>query len=513
METALSEVGSERTESTRNWTPHVVYGLALALAVAISVWLLAIRAPLYLDETGSYWLTRLGPSRMWADQFHSPACPAYYYILWLATKILGTSEVALRIPSVLAMLGAVYLLYLAAREMLDRETSLVAAIVFCIHPIIIFASTNVRPYAFAVLATNAAIFVLLRLRKNDSNWLAALFGFSAVSLLYWHYLFGSILPALVICFFIVKRSNGRAMWRQFGIATATFMLAFLPLIPGLLNLFNTGETHVIEGPPKFSAVLWTLAPGWLPFIFLGTALVAIMVAAATTPPRDSRTHSEVWKKGEGWKIGVCASLAFIPLLILYGVSVGTSLHMFADIHRTEAVPGIALCWGLVIGRFRQTMRLLFCMAIVMVTAVLFVRAPASRQPEHTLKYGIEAVEKNASVDGAPVVVCSDYPESDYVPMPIDSAKSSRLFAPLSYYKLSVPVVPLPMRPNAEAIRVGSQFLDEATRKHERFLAMGDAVSYETLNWLAKQASEAYEVHRLGVFDKETEVLEFDPRVK
>ena len=72
-----------------------------------------------------------------------------------------------------------YLLYCAARELFDRDVAIIAAIVFCLHPIIIFASIDVRPYAFAALAINASILALVHLRHNNSNWLAALFGLLA----------------------------------------------------------------------------------------------------------------------------------------------------------------------------------------------------------------------------------------------------------------------------------------------------------------------------------------------
>ena len=105
-----------------------------------------------------------------------PDAPAYSCLLWLWTKAMGTGEIMLRISSVLPMLGAVYLLYRAARELFERDVALIAAIVFCLHPIIIFAAIDVRPYAFAALAINASILALVHLRHNSSNWLAALFG-------------------------------------------------------------------------------------------------------------------------------------------------------------------------------------------------------------------------------------------------------------------------------------------------------------------------------------------------
>jgi 4-amino-4-deoxy-L-arabinose transferase-like glycosyltransferase len=476
---------------------------AATLVASIAVWFIAIRAPLWQDETWAYWEIKDGFSQIWARQLTS--FPAYSYTLWLWTRIAGTSEWALRIPSVIAMLGAVYLLYRVAREVLDHEAALIALVVFCTHPIVSFAAVDIRPYAFAVLLTNATIFILLRLRNSDSNWLAALFGFSAASILYFHYLFAAILPALAICFFIVKTGDRKILRRQFAIATGVFLLAFLPVIPGLKYLFSTSKTHVYEAAPKLSDLVWTLVPGWLPVVFAGTAFIALVAAAVTAQPRDQS------QSFEGWRIAVCGCLAFIPLLILYGISMDPSIRVFTQIHRLVAVPGIALCWAFVLSRFRMGwIRLLFCGALAAITVFTALRAPNSGELLYSWKHAIEVAEKNASTDNAPVLVCSDFIESDYMAMPVGSAKESRMFAPLSYYKLTVPVVPLPRDFNSEAIKVGSQFIQEAEQRHQRFLAMGDRPSYRTLDWLTQRASGSYDVHKLGVFDQ-TEILEFVPR--
>ena len=184
-------------------TAYVIY--ALALTVAISTWFGAIRAPLWLDETVSFFVVKGRFSEILSRQGW-PGVPAYPYILWFWTRAVGTGEVALRISSVLAMLGAVYLLYRSARELFDSDVAVIAAIVFCLHPIILSESIDVRPYPFAALAITSSIFVLVRLRHNDSNWLAALFGLSAACIVYFQFLFVVILPALVLCFFA---SQGR----------------------------------------------------------------------------------------------------------------------------------------------------------------------------------------------------------------------------------------------------------------------------------------------------------------
>jgi hypothetical protein len=480
---------------------NAIYGLALALS--ISTWFIAVRAPLWLDETCSYWQIVAGFSKIMSRQI--VFFPAYSYILWFSTKIIGSSEIALRVPSILAMFGAVYLLYLAARELFDRDVSLIATIIFCLHPIVVFAAIDVRSYAFAALATNVSILIVFRLRHNDSNWLAALFGLSAAWIVWFHYLFATILPALVLCFFVIKAGDRKTLWRQFGVAMVAFALAFLPVIPRLLYLFRTSGSHVFETAPSVMAPPWTLAPGE-PWVVVGLIAFAMAALAAVGGTRFSRKiHLE------GWHILLCLSLALIPLLILYGVSVATSLHVFSHRYRLIAVPGISLCWAKLFSVIRpRAARSVLCLGLVAVTAYLSYNSPSSGQHLYSWKYALQAVEMSASTDKAPVLICSDLPEADYETMPLDSAKESSLFAPLSYYRLSVPVVPLPRALNDEARRVGSQFLDEAAMKHERFLAAGYESSYATLDWLAQSAAGTNSVRKLGIFDG-VEVLEFVPR--
>jgi hypothetical protein len=152
-------------------------------------------------------------------------------------------------------------------------------------------------------------------------------------------------------------------------------------------------------------------------------------------------------------------------------------------------------------------------ALVGVSAFVCFRSPSASQHGITWKYALQAARKNSSADNAPIVICSDFIESDYAPMPLKSANDSFFFTPLSYYKLNVPVVPMPQSLNKESVLVGSQFLRKAESNHQRFLAMGNiALSTKTLQWLASNASEKYFVHKLGVFGG-VEVLEFLPRAQ
>src|SRR6185437_5537189 len=455
---------------------------ALAIATAILIWLLAIRSPLGMDETGSYWQISAGFSAIWPRQFAELAFPAYSYILWFFTKFLGNSEMALRIPSLLAMLGAAWILYRAARELLDAETSLLATAIFCINPIVVFEAVDVRPYAFALLATNLAIFLLLRLRRSESQSVAALFGFLSAFIVYFHHLFAAVLPAFLLCFLLFKWRSGRRGWMQAGVALAVFCVSSLPLIPGLKYLFHTAHSHVYEAAPNFIQLLWTLAPGWLFPTFVMTALLAWAKAGARQGGLDWRRNSLLW-----------ASLGLIPVLILFGISRGTSIHMFAIRHRLVAVPGISLAWAVVISYLPwRWARPLFCAGLVAISAAYMLTSRNAGVHAFTWKYALQTAEKSAVVDHAPIVMCSPFVESDYAAMPVSDPTQSLLFAPITYYKLSERVIPLPAKFSSETTRVGSEFLRTAARKHERFLVVAYTgypvsanTSFSTIDWFEK----------------------------
>jgi Dolichyl-phosphate-mannose-protein mannosyltransferase len=474
---------------------------AMAFAASVSIWFIAIRAPLWLDETVSIFLIRGGFAGIMSRQVW-PDAPAYSCILWLWTKATGRGEITLRILSVLVMLGAVYLLYRAARGLFERDVAIIAAVVFCLHPIVIFASIDIRPYAFAVLAINASILFLVQLRNNKSNWLAALFGFSAACIVYLQLLFAVILPALAICF-VALIAERRVFWRQLGVAMAAFALAFLPVLPRLQYMFRTRGTHVFSEAPRLAYLGQTLAQKRTLLVLV----VALLIAAAVR-------RLDLRSRWDGWLILLCLSLGLVPILILYGISVGTSIHVFAFRYRLVAVPGVALCWAFVLSRINsQTLRWLCCVSLVLVVAYHYFSSASFKNHDYTWKYALEFAQTNASPDHAPVLICSDLPEADYMPMPTGSAiEESGILAPLSYYELSVPVVPLPRTLNHEAIRAGSRFLQEAAQRHERFLAMGFVASYNTLAWLASNAAGTHDVRELGVFDG-VKVLEFKPRIE
>jgi 4-amino-4-deoxy-L-arabinose transferase-like glycosyltransferase len=275
----------------------------LALAVCVCTWFVAVRAPLWLDETVSFFLIKGGFAGIMSRQAW-PDAPAYSYLLWLWTKVLGTAEITLRISSILPMVGAVYVLYCSARRLFEWDLAIIATIIFCLHPIIVFASIDVRPYAFAALAINLSILALISLRHNDSTWLAAIFGLAAACIIQFQLLFAVILPALFICFLALKIGKGKSFWRQLGVASAGFALAFLPAIRRLQTMYRTSSSHVFANAPRLPQLCSTLAVRGSAVMLIIGVLIALRTRRLTFISLSDR-----------WTILLCVSLALVPAVI------------------------------------------------------------------------------------------------------------------------------------------------------------------------------------------------------
>jgi len=473
--------------------------LALALSTSIAAWFSTIRSPLWLDETFSYSQIAGGFRQIWARQMLS--FPAYSYILWLTKTLFGPSEVVLRMPSVLAMIAATFVLYRAAREFFSSDVAVIVAVVFCLHPTVAFAAVDARPYAFAVLVVNCAILSFARWMKTNSHRDGIFFGVSAAGIFYFHYLFGVILPAFAILLVVMKGREWRSWAPKVAAAAVPFALMLPPVIPTLLYLFRTGPMHVFDHAPEASDFLFTLAPGDVLTVFVGVCFLAATLRKLESP------------SGESLQVGLTGLLlAVVPLTILFEVSTHSSVHVFVDRYRLVAIPGVALCWGFLVSQLRsRTIRAIFCAVLVVVTfSGLSVDTFSIDHPHgYTWKYALEKANKSAAPDNAPLLICSDMPDSNFGPMPADAANDI-LFAPLSYYKAYSPVVPLPRALNKEAMEQVNNFLATAAPARQRFLALGFFPSNPTLDWITKRTKDTYVANNLGIYDGVT-VMEYSPQ--
>jgi len=76
--------------------------------------------------------------------------PLYFILAWFATK-LGSAPELVRLPSLIAGVASIPLVYQLGVRTLSRAAGLIAATVLTLSPFMIYFSANGRPYALMTL--------------------------------------------------------------------------------------------------------------------------------------------------------------------------------------------------------------------------------------------------------------------------------------------------------------------------------------------------------------------------
>lgn len=474
----------------------------VAVAVSLSIWFLAWRAPLWLDETLAYWQVNGGLGKLWSRSALMPSSIGYLFVLWLTKTAFGSREVVLKVPSLLALLAAVYFLYQAVRRLLDQETAFLACIFFAIEGNVVFAATDARPYAFALLATNLAVFTFVRWMTERTIQRAILFGAASAGILYFHYLFASVLPVFAAYYLIARWQSIKEDAKQLAAGLAPFTLLTIPLAVRVANLYQSRDTHIVpEVPHPLLMALNTLAPKQLMVGFIAAVFGAALLRRLRLP--DGASFPSL-------VFGLL--LALVPAGVLFALSAATPMHLILPRYLSVVAPGSALTWALLTRCIdSRLLRQIFCVSLVGVTAFEAYSSPYSSWHEVNFKQAHVLVNANiAGEEGkVPVLECSAFIESNYEPLPTDRESENALNSQIYYYPVNEPVIMLPMYINAETGRIAAELVPQAALRHQRFLLVAGLNSYETIQWLARYSSPTFTARVIGDF-REIVVVEFTP---
>ncbi|HEX8069880.1 MAG TPA: glycosyltransferase family 39 protein [Pyrinomonadaceae bacterium] len=162
--------------------------------------------------------------------------PFYFFLMHLWVRVAGTSERALRLPSVLFSQLALLFLFLLGKELFTPWHGLLAALLLGLMPEQVYFAQQARMYPLLVLFAVATTYLLVRARvRKLTAALAAGYALLSVAGLYTHYEYIFLLAAQT-CFVWFEPSLGRARWRAWLGLQLAIALAFSPwLAVGLLQ--------------------------------------------------------------------------------------------------------------------------------------------------------------------------------------------------------------------------------------------------------------------------------------
>ena len=139
-------------------------------------------AALWGDELLTWGITEINWSEFQAlsTRFVTPMMP-YYLLMRGWTELAGTSDAALRLPSVLAAAGAVGVVGRLGTRLLTPLAGLLAGLLLAVVPAMSRYAQEARPYTMAMLAVALSALALLRATEKPSAWRFVAYG-AAVAL-------------------------------------------------------------------------------------------------------------------------------------------------------------------------------------------------------------------------------------------------------------------------------------------------------------------------------------------
>src|SRR5215469_15222918 len=251
--------------------------VALLALIVVRLWVMPMGSSFAMDETGTFWNVKDGFATMLDRYRQWPSISAFYgATAWVAYWLGGAREWVLRLPSLVAALLALFLLYRLGRRLFGSDAALAAVVVFACLDRVVYAAADARPYAL-VLAAAAGSTLALVAWLATGRWLyAAVYGLTAAMVPHAQYLAGVILLVHALYLRVRFGEASKASLAQVPLAGAIFAALTAPLLPAIRALGGNPAAHSYAPRPGVGDVAFQL----LPPLPLAVGAVAIWLAWA-----------------------------------------------------------------------------------------------------------------------------------------------------------------------------------------------------------------------------------------
>ncbi|MFD1373262.1 glycosyltransferase family 39 protein [Actinoplanes sichuanensis] len=277
----------------------------------------------------------------------------YYLFLHFWTAVAGTGEIILRLPSIIAMAGAVTIAAELGRRLFDPAVGLVAGLLLCAVPNTSRYAAEARPYAFACFFAALAFLLLIVAVRRGGRLPWIWYGLSVLFLGLSHLIALTTLAAH-LTYLVVNARDRVRVW------AAAVGVALLPVLP-IAYLGTTQEDTQLHWVAPITSGRIRDMPGEI----VGSREVAwLLIGLAVLA---------VWRPGR--RLVPIAVYALAPLTVVAVVSVLVSPMWVARYLLVVLAPLTLLAAvALLDGRSRHTL----ARAVVVLLAVAFVAIPGER---------------------------------------------------------------------------------------------------------------------------------------
>ena len=324
----LRQPTGTKTTSTapfRSLSAPLITFLVALLVVGWGAW----RPVFGVDE----YLTQSAVERSWADLFvwmsTTDPAPAPYYVLIKLWSYVSTDLFWLRIPSILAMAGALTVVTGLVRRLAGTAIGGLTFLVLLSLPIISRFGQENRPYAFALLATVLAVACWIRIVvRPGSRRSMVWFGLAVAGMGLAHLYTLTMIGALAVaCLLRPPGERARAVRRTVGPAVVA-LVAISPHIAANLRHPTGSPTDGPLTSGSLTALLVRMLP--IPVAVGLLVLVGLGVAYAVRTPRVRQAAV----------LALCWS--FVPTLTLLVAKVTVDLPATKARYFVFVMPAVAL---------------------------------------------------------------------------------------------------------------------------------------------------------------------------
>ncbi|MGH8677486.1 MAG: glycosyltransferase family 39 protein, partial [Burkholderiales bacterium] len=193
---------------------------------------------LWMDEGFTAWAASMRWSEFVPMVTMREANMGAYFLFMRAWSWLGDSETMLRLPSALASIASVPVLFILARRMFDARVALVAAALVAVHSGLLVYAQEARGYSIFVLLILISWIFLLRVLERPSPANCA--GYVLVSTLSVYMHFFGVLSLVAQGVGLVAGGDARTPWRRLAICAAAIAVLLLP-IAGFVLFRDVGQ--------------------------------------------------------------------------------------------------------------------------------------------------------------------------------------------------------------------------------------------------------------------------------
>ncbi|WP_417669960.1 glycosyltransferase family 39 protein [Roseibium sp.] len=265
----------------------------LALAAGLRFHDIA-RTSLWYDEAVSWMQSSGSLSHLLTSVAADNYPPLHNLLLWLTIPLLGEDEIALRLPSAIASLVSVWLMFELGRRVFGTRTGLLAALLLAVSPFHIWYATEARMYAvFDMFGLAFLLCAALALQTGKRGWFIAT-TIVATAFLYSHvYALFSLMAFGVTLILLAYTARDQDIARKMRRLIVSLMIAGCLFLPWLVILATRAKAVTDEGfwiaypdLPFLTVMVHDMAGSkWLFLLFLALAIALLIATLRTAPNR------------------------------------------------------------------------------------------------------------------------------------------------------------------------------------------------------------------------------------